>query len=102
MDTHNGKSKITVNIALFLIIAGNLSLQRPRTFDRSANGYYVKDFFRRCKRIRNFPTDMFTFTKEIFNGKFHLLCRIYIPNFRNILVLLEKLLIIINTQSAYV
>ena len=46
-----------------------------------------------------FSADLFTFTKDISNGKHYFLCIVYIPNFRNILVLLEKLLIVISTQG---
>ena len=46
-----------------------------------------------------FSADLFAFTKDISNGKHHFLWIVYIPNFRNILFLLEKLLIIISTQG---
>ena len=35
--------------------------------------FSIKDFFSKCEQT----ADLFTFTKEILNGKLHFMCRIF-------------------------
>ena len=35
--------------------------------------FSIKDFFSKCDQIRSLLADLVTFTKEILNGKLHLL-----------------------------
>ena len=36
----------------------------------------MKDFLSKCDQIRDFPTDLVTFTEKIFTGKLHFICAV--------------------------